>query len=391
MRLRRVLPAVYADTARISLVSSWLASVLRGALAPLDISDVCGMNLWDVAARRYSEPLLALAADLRAKLGDPVVDGGALLGPLAPYFVARYGFSPDCQVVPFTGDNPATILALPLRPLDAIVSLGTSTTFLMNTPAYRPDGDLHFFHHPTTPDHYMFMLCYKNGGLTREKIRDALAAPDGGDGGGGGAWDAFNRAVLETPPLGVGAPGDRAKLGLYFGLRETVPNIGAGTWRFTCDPGGGGGLARAAAPWPSRRRCRCACAHAPSSPPRAPASPPSRAASTSSAAAAPTRPSRASWATSWAAPTRPCGPASAAPARPSTSSSPRAGATAPPSGASPTASVPRCIAPTATSWAPLPRWSSRSLPRTRGIEQGRWCPFPNVNCSYVNAFVRTRE
>ncbi|KAH7313405.1 hypothetical protein B0I35DRAFT_355602 [Stachybotrys elegans] len=240
MRIKRVEPDVYAKTSRISLVSSWLASVLMGAIAPLEISDVCGMNLWDIPKQQYNEELLALAAgkdgadELRRKLGEVRMDGGGSMGPISPYYVSRYGFSPDCQIVPFTGDNPATILALPLRPLDAIVSLGTSTTFLMNTPKYKPDGAYHFFNHPTTNGHYMFMLCYKNGGLAREKVRDALPKPEGGATG----WENFNDAVLSTPPLGISSEEDRAKIGLYFYLRETVPNIRAGTWRFDCKPDG---------------------------------------------------------------------------------------------------------------------------------------------------------
>ncbi|KAF5138703.1 putative D-xylulose kinase A [Metarhizium anisopliae] len=242
MRMRRVRPEVYAQTSRISLVSSWLASILLGSVAPLDISDVCGMNLWDIPNQQYSPELLALSAgkegadDLRKKLGEPQVDGGKPFGKISRYFVEKYAFHPDCQIVPFTGDNPATILALPLRPLDAIVSLGTSTTFLMNTPKYKPDGSYHFFNHPTTKGHYMFMLCYKNGGLAREKVRDALPKPaDGGTG-----WETFNKAVMDTPPLAMNKEGGgQAKLGLYFYLRETVPNIRAGTWRFTCDSDGG--------------------------------------------------------------------------------------------------------------------------------------------------------
>ncbi|KAL7784180.1 FGGY family of carbohydrate kinase [Trichoderma afarasin] len=240
MRIRRVLPEVYANSKRISLVSSWLASVLMGSIAPLDVSDVCGMNLWDIPNQTWSERLLALSAgpagvaDLRQKLGEPRMDGGGSMGSISPYFVNKYGFSADCQIVSFTGDNPATILALPLRPLDAIVSLGTSTTFLMNTPTYKPDESYHFFNHPTTPGNYMFMLCYKNGGLAREKVRDTLPKPEGGATG----WENFNKAVLETKPLGVDSEGDRAKIGLYFYLRETVPNIRAGTWRFTCNGDG---------------------------------------------------------------------------------------------------------------------------------------------------------
>ncbi|KAJ6782249.1 hypothetical protein PWT90_04158 [Aphanocladium album] len=244
MRLRRIRPEVYANTSRISLVSSWLASVLLGQIAPLDVGDVCGMNLWDMANQRYSPELLALAAgkdgsdDLRAKLGEPCMDGGQSLGTVSSYFVNRYCFSKDCQILPFTGDNPATILALPLRPLDAIVSLGTSTTFLMNTPKYKPDGAYHFFNHPTTKGHYMFMLCYKNGGLARERVRDALPKPEPG----GTGWETFNKAVFDTPVLGMHNKDDRAKMGLYFDLRETVPNIRAGKWHFTCDAADGSGL-----------------------------------------------------------------------------------------------------------------------------------------------------
>ncbi|KFH43244.1 D-xylulose kinase A-like protein [Hapsidospora chrysogenum ATCC 11550] len=255
MRQRRVNPDMYARTARISLVSSWLASVLMGDFAPLDVGDVCGMNLWDIPNQRYSEELLLLtaggdksaAAELRAKLGEPRMDGGGSMGTVSQYFVRKFGFSPDCQIAPFTGDNPATILALPLRPLDAIVSLGTSTTFLMNTPAYKPDGAYHFFNHPTTNGNYMFMLCYKNGGLAREKIRDELPKPE--DGPGSTGWENFNKAVLDTPPLDVAKEGDRAKLGLYFQLRETVPNIRAGTFRFTCNPADGSDLRQESGAW----------------------------------------------------------------------------------------------------------------------------------------------
>lgn len=169
LRFRTKHPEEYRKTSRISLVSSFLASIFLGRVAPIDISDVCGMNLWDIQKGKYNEQLLALAAgtsdtsDLRSKLGEIPEDGGGSFGQVSPYFVQRFGFNSSCKIIPFTGDNPSTILALPLRPLDAMVSLGTSTTFLMSTPHYKPDPAVHFFNHPTTPRLYMFMLCYKNG------------------------------------------------------------------------------------------------------------------------------------------------------------------------------------------------------------------------------------
>lgn len=246
MRFCKKHPEAYRRTKRISLVSSFLASVFLGRIAEIDISDVCGMNLWDIAKGAWSEPLLKLTAGgdddevvkLRDKLGTVRVDGGGSMGSISPWFVARYGFDPACAVAPFTGDNPSTILALPLRPLDAIVSLGTSTTFLMSTPNYVPDPSYHFFNHPTTPGLYMFMLCYKNGGLARERVRNGLptAAVEqtaSKTAIGDDPWAAFNALAASTPPLGMFHFGDPAKLGLYFPLPEIVPNVRAGTWRFT--------------------------------------------------------------------------------------------------------------------------------------------------------------
>lgn len=247
MRFHKLRPEVYRDTSRITLVSSFLASVFLGRIAPFDISDACGMNLWDIKNGTWSETLLQLAAgddgleSLKSKLGEVREDGGGSMGPVSSYFTRRYGFSPDCAVVPFTGDNPASILALPLRPLDAMVSLGTSTTFLMSTPKYVPDPAYHFFNHPTTAGLYMFMLCYKNGGLARERIRDALPHSSSSD-----AWESFNTHALSTPPLNQPTPADPANLGLFFPLPEIVPNVRAGTWRYTYRPGDG---LREAQPW----------------------------------------------------------------------------------------------------------------------------------------------
>jgi xylulokinase len=186
------------------------------------------MNLWNIKKGAYDDRLIKLCSgafgveDLKQKLGEVPEDGGLHLGSVHAYFVERFGFSPDCTVIPATGDNPATILALPLLPSDAMVSLGTSTTFLMSTPSYKPDPATHFFNHPTTPGLYMFMLCYKNGGLAREHVRDAIneslkdtpAQP----------WANFDKVALQTAPLGQQSPTD-----------PIVPNIPKGQWRFTYD------------------------------------------------------------------------------------------------------------------------------------------------------------
>lgn len=236
LRYRSKYPSHYEATARISLVSSFFASVFLGKWAPIDISDVTGMNLWDVSNGRFNDELLALAAggkegvaELKEKLGGVPESGGDSFGNISQYFVRRYGFPSDCQVIPFTGDNPSTILALPLRPNDAMVSLGTSTTFLMSTERWRPDPAYHFMNHPTTAGLYMFMLCYKNGGLARENIRDQVPGTQNK------SWDAFNSTALSTPPVSQKRPSDPMRLGLYFPRPEIVPNLPAGQWRYLYD------------------------------------------------------------------------------------------------------------------------------------------------------------
>ncbi|TLD32490.1 xylulose kinase [Venturia nashicola] len=237
MRFRQKYSDAYAATARISLVSSFLASILLGRVAPIDIGDVCGMDLWDISAGAWNDDLLSLAAggernlgELKLKLGSVPQDGGGSFGKVSQYFVKRYGFSSEASIIPFTGDNPSTILALPLRESDAMVSLGTSTTFLMSTPHYKPDPAYHFMNHPTTPGLYMFMLCYKNGGLAREHIRDALNNDKSN------SWDKFNDVSVKSPPLNQKDSIDSMKIGLFFPRPEIVPNVHAGIWRYTYNP-----------------------------------------------------------------------------------------------------------------------------------------------------------
>ena len=94
------------------------------------------------------------------------------------------------------------------------------------------------------------MLCYKNGvslfaqlctfrvpcaevsqgGLAREQIRDALPPNHAGS---SDQWSHFNHHVTHTHPLGVSIESSAAKIGLYFPRPEIVPNVKAGTYRYT--------------------------------------------------------------------------------------------------------------------------------------------------------------
>jgi xylulokinase len=115
-------------------------------------------------------------------------------------------------VSPFTGDNPATVASLIAKPGSALLSLGTSTTFLLSLPPSKepPRRTItsHLLAHPTTLSSGIIMLCYKNGALAREEVRDLHANQ---------SWDKHNELIRSSP---AGANGH---FGLYFPLKEIIP------------------------------------------------------------------------------------------------------------------------------------------------------------------------
>jgi xylulokinase len=183
----------YYDTARIHLVSSFMASVVAGADAGIDIGDGAGMNLMDLASRDWSDALLeATAPGLREKL-PPVVAGGTTVGHVAPYFVEKYGFAARVPVIAWSGDNPCSLVGMgATEPGTAVISLGTSDTFFaaMSKPMTDPNGYGHVFGNPANG--YMCLMCFKNGSLARERVLHKL----------GMDWDAFAKAILEDTAAG---------------------------------------------------------------------------------------------------------------------------------------------------------------------------------------------
>ena len=209
-QISKILKASH-DISRISLLSSFAASLLTGALAPIDYSDGSGMNLLNIRSKQWEERLLLASGGERlGQLLGPPVPSSSIIGDVHPYYQARYGFSEKCRVVSFTGDNPSSLAGLPTRTGDIVISLGTSDTLFLSLSHPVPSLMGHVFVSPVDPSSYMGLLCYKNGSLAREKIRDEYA---------GGSWDKFNKLLEMT------LPGNDGIIGMYFFDTEITPRI----------------------------------------------------------------------------------------------------------------------------------------------------------------------
>ncbi|KAI3465199.1 hypothetical protein Pfo_021862 [Paulownia fortunei] len=223
-QIRRIFetqPEAYWNTERISLVSSFMASLLTGSYACIDHTDGAGMNLMDIKERAWSKTILEVTAPgLEEKLGK-LVPAYAVAGLVAPYFVERYHFDKNCLIIQWSGDNPNSLAGLTLNsPGDLAISLGTSDTVFGITAEHKPCLEGHVFPNPVDTKGYMVMLCYKNGSLTREDIRNQCADK---------SWDVFNTLLQQTQPLNGG------KLGFYYRDHEIIPPLPVGFHRYVLE------------------------------------------------------------------------------------------------------------------------------------------------------------
>jgi len=206
-------PDAYDKTSAIMLVSSFMASLFAGRYVGIDFTDASGMNLLDIRNKQWHAGALSCCADyLQVKL-KPAINPQQLLGTIAPYFSQRYGFNSACQILPWCGDNPSSLIGLGLvEPGMTAISLGTSDTLfgLFKDLPKSMSPWAHTFIAPTLD--YMSLLCFKNGALARESIRQQYQL----------TWEQFSARLDAT------VPGNQGAMMLPWFDSEIVPKVEQG-------------------------------------------------------------------------------------------------------------------------------------------------------------------
>ncbi|KAL5521859.1 hypothetical protein ACEPAF_1703 [Sanghuangporus sanghuang] len=206
LRMRETQPEVWRRTGRLTLASTLLCSLLLGNWAPTSESEACATGMWSVAQRMWDDSVLEIVAGsssaehagrLSMMLGDVDLHaGGRKIGNISPYYVERFGFSPETILLPFTSDYLCTYLSLCPSPTDVVLQFGPMDVMLSPATQFIPNRQYTLVPHPAQDTaekrRYVAMLMNRNGDVPRALVRDMYTK----------SWSAFDRLVAIVPPGG---------------------------------------------------------------------------------------------------------------------------------------------------------------------------------------------
>ena len=146
--VRKHEPAVFAQVRCVLLPKDYLRLLLSGEKVS-DPSDAAGTLWLDVAARDWSDELLAACHLSRAQM-PRLVESNQPSARLRPEVAKAWGLGADVVIAGGAGDNAASAIGIgAVAPGDGFISLGTSGVLFVVNDRYRPNpkSAVHAFCH----------------------------------------------------------------------------------------------------------------------------------------------------------------------------------------------------------------------------------------------------
>ncbi|EDW77682.1 uncharacterized protein Dwil_GK24427 [Drosophila willistoni] len=213
----------YERTVRISLVTSFLSSLLIGSMGSIEFTDACGTSLLDLHSKTWSEKCLnACAPNLAQRLMKPIASN-RLQGRIADYYVKRWNFRPDCMILSSITNTASAVVGLRFnKETDVVLSLGPIDKLIMHVENHPKQEEGHLLCDPINPNESFSLICFRNGSRVRDAICEQVAQ---------GSWSTFSEMLKKTPM------GNYGNVGLYFPVKETDPPAsGTLRWDGKMDP-----------------------------------------------------------------------------------------------------------------------------------------------------------
>jgi xylulokinase len=192
-------PELWRRVRSVLLPKDFVRLKLTGDKAT-DVADASGTLLLNVAARRWSDEMLALA-EIDADLLPRVYESQEITGVVSAQAASETGLREGTPVVAGAGDQAAGAVGLGIvRPGMISATIGTSGVVFAttNTPALDPQGRVHTFCH-AIPGRWHVMGVTQGAGLSLRWFRDQFGVSTAGD-SDGDPYDSLTAEAARIPP-----------------------------------------------------------------------------------------------------------------------------------------------------------------------------------------------
>lgn len=213
----------YDRVRKMLLPKDYVRYRLTGEFAS-DVSDASGTALFNVARRRWADPLIEKLGIDRSILPD-VIESPAVSGRVASYVARETGLARDTPVVGGAGDQAASAVGNGIVESGLVsCTIGTSGVvfFHADEAAYDPEGRVHTFCH-AVPGKWHVMGVTQGAGLSLQWFRNHFAGSLAAEAEGRGV-EVYDLLTAEAEGVPAGSEG---LLWLPYLMGERTPHLDA--------------------------------------------------------------------------------------------------------------------------------------------------------------------